>query len=157
MDDTTLVSGRKAGADLPRHFDRAILREASDPLQQRPEILAVDVLHREKRVTVRFIDVVDAAHVRMRDLPGHAHLGVKLCQPRRIAIDIGRKKLERDRLSELQIVGTIHFAHPALAEPANHAIAPAENGARLKTSVIDPAGAPQPACRRRDWGRSQTR
>ena len=145
MDDAALVSGREAGADLPRDFDRAILREASDAPQQRSEILAVDVLHRQKRVTVGFIDVVDAAHVRMRDLPRHAHFGVKLCQPRGIAIDIGRKKLERDRLSELQIVGAIHLAHPALAEPANHAIAPAENGARLKASVIDRAGASEPA------------
>ena len=51
----------------------------------RREILAVDVLHRQEQLAVDFADVVDAADVRMRDLPRGPHLVVELRQPRRIA------------------------------------------------------------------------
>ena len=146
------MSGREARADLPRDLDRTVLRKASDALQQRSEIFTVDVLHREKRVAVGFIDVVDAAHVGMRDLARHAHFGVQLREPGGIAVDIRGEKLEGDRLSELQIIGAINLAHAALAEPAKHSIPSAENGAGLEASVIDRAGACQPARRGRDGG-----
>jgi len=56
-------------------------------------------------VAFDFVDVVDAADVGMRDLPGHPHFTVQLREQRRIAIDVGRQELQRDRLPELEIVG----------------------------------------------------
>ncbi len=88
VDDVALVRGGEAGADLPRDLERALLGESSDAPQQRREILAVDVLHRQERAAVDLVDVVDAADVRVRDLPRHADFGVQLRQPRRIAIDV---------------------------------------------------------------------
>ena len=90
MDDAALVRGGEAGADLPRDLERAVLGETADAAQQRREILAVDVLHREERVPVDLVDVVDAADVRVRDLPRHPHFGVQLRQPRGIAVDVRR-------------------------------------------------------------------
>ena len=54
------------------------------------ELLAVHVLHREEGVPVDLVDVVDAADVRMRDLPRHPHFAVQLHQPRGIVIDLRR-------------------------------------------------------------------
>ena len=65
---------------------------------------------------VDLVDVVDAADVGMRHLPGHADFGVQLRQPGRIAVDVGRQELQRDRLAELEIVGAIDLAHAAAAE-----------------------------------------
>ena len=72
-------------AARPAHSLRAISialvdRQPSDALEQRREVLAVHVLHREIQLAVRLADVVDAADVRMGDLPGETHLGA---QPRR--------------------------------------------------------------------------
>ena len=89
MDDAALVRGGESGADLPRDLERAIFREAADAAEQRREILAVHVLHRQERVAVDLADVVDAADVRVRDLPRHPHFGVQLRQPRR---DRGRRR-----------------------------------------------------------------
>ena len=53
----------RPAADLPRHLERALHREPADAAQQRAELFAVDVLHREEGVAVHFVDVVDAADV----------------------------------------------------------------------------------------------
>ena len=87
MDDAAVVRGGESGADLPRQLHRAFLWEASDAAEQRREILAVHVFHREEGVTLGFADIVDAADVRMRDLARHAHFGVQLRQARGIAVD----------------------------------------------------------------------
>ena len=145
MDDAALVSGGEAGTDLPRDLEASLLGEAADPAEERRQILAVHVLHREERVPVDFVDVVDAADVRVRHLPRHAHFGVQLCQAGGIVIDSGGQKLERHRLAELQIVGAKHLAHAALAEAADDSVAAAEDVARLKSSVVDGAGGGEPS------------
>ena len=90
--------------------------KAADAPEQRRQILAVDVLHRQERVAFELADVVDAADVRMRHLPRHPHFGVELREARGIAIHGLGQELERDRLAELQVVGAVDLAHAALAE-----------------------------------------
>ncbi len=123
-----------------RDLERAILRKATYSPEQRREILAVHVLHRQERVALDFIDVVHAADVRMRHLPRHPHLRVELGEPRGIAVHVPRQEFQRHRLSKLQVVGAKHFPHPALSELADDAVAPAEEGARREAAVIDIAG-----------------
>ena len=68
MDDAALMRGGDAGAELPRDRDGAVFREAADATEQRGEILAVDVLHREEAAAVGLAKVVEAADVPVRDL-----------------------------------------------------------------------------------------
>ena len=133
VDDVALVRRGEARADLPRDLERAIFGKSSDALQQRGQILAVDVLHRQERGAVDLVDVVDAADVRVRDLPRHPHFGVQLRQSRWIAIDIRRQELQRDRLSELQVVCAVDLAHAAAAEAFDDAVSAAEKSARLRS------------------------
>ena len=70
-------------AELPRDLDRLVLREPADAAQQRGQVFAVDVLHREEVPPVDLADVVDAADVGVRDLAGEAHLGVEALDPGR--------------------------------------------------------------------------
>ena len=144
VDDVALVRGGQAGTDLSRDLERALLGETSDAAQERRQILAVDVLHRQERAALDLVDVVDAAHVRVRHLPRHPDFGVQLRQPGGIAIDAGRQEFERDRLSELDVVGTIDLAHAAFAEALDDPVAFAEQRARLKAPVIDRAGRGEP-------------
>ena len=88
VDDVALVRRREAGADLPRDLETAIFREAPDPPEERRQIFAVHVLHRQERAAVALVDVVDAADVRVRHLARHADLGVQLRQPRRVPVDV---------------------------------------------------------------------
>ena len=98
-------------------------------------------------MAVDFADVVDAADVRVRDLPRHADFGVELREPAGVAVDVGRQELQRDRLAELQVVGAVDLAHAAAAQAADDAVAAAEEGAGRKAAVVDRAGAREPSAR----------
>ena len=139
MDDATFVGGGETGADLACDREAAFFRKSADAFDQRREILAVHVLHREKGLPLHLVDVVDAADIRVRHLARHAHFGVELRQPRGIAIDVGRQELERDCLTELQVVGAVDLAHAAATEPSDDAVAAAEQGAGIEAAVVDGA------------------
>ena len=74
---------RSWAAATPAHSCRAtlhrlVLRQPTDAPEQRREILAVDVLHRQETAAVRFAEVVQAADVPVRDLARDAQLVVEL-------------------------------------------------------------------------------
>ena len=122
VDDAAVVRRRDAGAQLPRDVERFVLRKAPDAAEQRAEILAVHVLHRQKRTAVRFAEVVEADDVLVRHLPRDAQLVVKLGQTRCVARDGLGQELQRHRLIERQILGAIDLAHAAAAEHRDEAI-----------------------------------
>ena len=140
MEHAALVRRGDAGAELPRELDRLVLRNPSDAAQQRRQILAVDVFHREEAAAVGFAEVVEAADVLVRHLARRAQLVVELREVRRIAGDPFGQELQRDRLIERQIVGAIDFAHAAAAEQRDQPIAAGDDRSRCE------AAAP-PACR----------
>ena len=155
------MTSRSCAAARPAQICRAIssaavLGEAADALEERREILAVHVLHRQERRALDLVDVVDAADVGVRDLPRHADFGVELGQARRILVDVGWQELERDRLAELQVVGAIDLAHAAAAEALDDAVASAEERARREAAVIDGARRREPAGGRRGARVSRT-
>lgn len=139
MDDAALVGGCKPGADLSRDLERAILGEPSEAPKQGGEILAVHVLHREKRVSVDFVDVVHAADVGVRDLPRHPHFRVQLRQACRVAIDGWRQEFQGDGLAELQVVRSIDLTHTTPAETPDDPVAAAEQRTGIESPVIDGA------------------
>ena len=139
MQDALVVRGRKPGAELARDFDRLVFRQPADAPQQRREVLAVDVLHRQEVAAARSRRGrrrgrrSDASRAATPDLVEEP------LEPIRIAFDVARQELQRDRLAELQVVGAVDLAHAAAAEQADHAIAagesvPGRNGLRGTTS-----------------------
>jgi hypothetical protein len=85
------------------------------------------------------VDVIDAADIRVGDVPRHPYFRVELGQTGGIAIDVRRQELEGDRLPELEVVGAEDLTHPAAAEPADRPVAAAEDGARREPSMVDRA------------------
>ena len=125
---------RSCAAASPAQSCRAIssalsFGEIADALQQRRQVLAVDVLHRQEVLPVDLADVVDAADVRMRELPRDADFGEEALAADRIARQRARQELQRDRLSELEVVGAVDLAHAAAAEQADDAVAVGEDDA----------------------------
>ena len=92
VQDAPVVRRGEPGAELPRDLERLVRRQPADAPQQRGEVLAVHVLHREEVLAVDLADVVDAADVGVRDLPRDADLGV---EARRAAP--GRARASRGR------------------------------------------------------------
>ena len=129
MDDAAFVSRGDAGAQLPGDRDRPILGKASDAAEQRRQILAVHVLHRQEAPAFEFAEVVEADDVLVRDLARGAQLVVKLGELRRVGGDTIGEEFQRDRLIQCEIVGAVHFAHPAAPEQRDESIPPADDGA----------------------------
>jgi hypothetical protein len=66
-------------------------------------------------------------------LASDAQFAVKLSEPFRIGRDAGREEFQGDRMVQCQVVGAIHFAHPAAAEHRDEAIAPGNQGSGRET------------------------
>ena len=90
MQHAAVVRGGDAGAELPRDLHRLVLRQPADPAQQRRQVLAVDVLHRQEAVAVGLAEVVEAADVLVRDLPRDAQLVVEAREAALVGADARR-------------------------------------------------------------------
>ena len=120
--DALLVSGTQASAELPGDLQPLLRRQATDAAQERSQILSVDELHREEMTTLDLAHIVDAADVRMRNLPGDPNLVEEPPQAARLPLERAGQELERDRLAQLKVVGTIDLAHPAAPDEGHDAV-----------------------------------
>jgi hypothetical protein len=73
----------------------------------------------------------------MRNLSRDANLVMELGEPRRIALQIDWKELQRDGLPETQVVSAVDLAHAAAPEETNNSVSFAENGTRRKAPMVD--------------------
>ena len=137
MQHALVVRRREPGAELARDLDRLVLRKPPDAPQERRQVLAVDVLHREEVPSLDLADVVDAADVRMRDAARVAHLGVEAFDPGGLRRQLFRQELQGDRLPEFQIVGAVDLAHASAADEPDDAETLAEDGPGRESAAIE--------------------
>ena len=57
--------------------------------------------------------------VLVRNLAGRAELVVKLGESLFVGRDVGRQKLQRDRMIEREVVSAVHLAHASTTEEGN--------------------------------------
>ena len=86
------------------------------------EHFAFDVLHHEEVGALVLADVVDGGDVRGAKRRGRARLGQEARAALRIALRLGGEKLQRDLASKARVLGEIHVAHAAGAEPVTYPI-----------------------------------
>lgn len=122
----TLVRGGDTCAQLPRQLDGLVLWDAAE---QRREVFAVHLLHREEAAAVRLAQVVQAADVLVRHLSRHAQLVVKLREPAIVVGGATGQELQRDRLIQREVVGAIHFSHAAAAKQRDQPVAAGDDRA----------------------------
>jgi hypothetical protein len=128
VQDAAFVRRRDAGAELPRHVDRLVFRKPADAAEQRAQILAVHILHGQEAAAVGVAEVVEAADVLVRHLSRDAQLVVELCETAVVRSDALVQELQRDRLIEGEVVGSIDLAHAAASEQGDQTIASGDNG-----------------------------
>ena len=71
----------------------------------------------------------------MRHLSRDAQLVVELCETGFVRSDALVQELQRDRLIEGEVVGSIDLAHAAAAEQGDQAIAAGDNGTGRETAA----------------------
>ncbi len=140
MHHAFIVRGREACAELARDFERLIPRQPPDAPQQRGQILAVHVFHRQIGGALGFADIVHTADVRMRDLPRDAHFVAETRERGLIRRPLSGKELEGHCLGQQQIVSTIDFAHATAAQQAHDPITLRQQGSRREPALVHVAG-----------------
>ena len=134
MEDALGVRGGEAGAQLARDFDSFVRWQSADAAQQRAEIFAVDVFHRQIRLAFDLAEIVHAADIGMRDLARDADFIVEAAEGGWIARGHFGQEFERHLLAEREIVRAIDFSHAAAAEERNDPVAIGEQRSREKTA-----------------------
>jgi len=135
VQDAFRVRGGESGSDAAGDLDGFVVRETADAVEQASQVFAVDILHRDEVGAFPIADVVDAADVRMRDLPPEADFVVEEIELGCVLRQRGGEELERDLLAEFQIVRAVNLAHPAGSEDADDAIAAVDDRARRELRV----------------------
>src|SRR5262245_51336936 len=100
-------------------------------------------------LAVEFRNVVNAADIRMGQLPRDANLRKKPFASNGIVRQRFGKKLKGDGLAEFEIIGAIDFTHPTTSHEPDDAIAVRENRAGRETSDGNRTGGRRPRYRSR--------
>src|SRR5271157_4365647 len=124
------MRGGQTGTDLVRGLQGLVRWQATYAAQQRRQVLAVDVFHSEKVLPVHLTDVINATDIRVRNLAGITHLGMKSREGRSIILERGGKKFEGYNIAKLEIFSAVDFAHAATTKQSNDPIPLDENSAR---------------------------
>ena len=129
------MRSRQSGAELARDLHRFVVWQPADPPQQRGQILAVDIFHRQEKLALHFTQVVNTADIGMRYQAGHTDFIAEPADGIGIARQRHRQKLQGHRLAEGQIVRTVDLSHAALTQYGNDPVAPRNQSARHKPAV----------------------
>jgi hypothetical protein len=116
MHDAKIVRRGETGTEIARDVQSFVALQATDAPQQRRQIFAVNVLHRDEVRPLPLDDVVKPADIRMRNLAPDSDFGVQPFEPAAIMHHFARQKLQRDGLPQLQIIRAENFPHPAMSE-----------------------------------------
>lgn len=120
------------GAQAAGDLHCLIGRQPTDATQQRCQVFAVNILHREERHAIPLADIVDPANVGVRYLAGDPNLGMKARQRGAIPGQGVGQELQCYRLLQLIVEGAIDFAHAATAGQAQNAITAGDQSAAVK-------------------------
>ena len=92
------------------------------PLEQPPERLALDELHREEALALVLSDVERARHVLVGHAAGELHLTTEPLQHTGGVHELAAENLQRNDLVELRIPGAVDAPHPTYADEADELI-----------------------------------
>ena len=116
MDDAVLVGVVEPLADFRRDLDLAPQAYSLRSRHPREEILSLQVLHGEIRLSLVLAEIVNGNDVSVRQLAGGSRLAEEPFAQLRVLIDRDRNHLDGDDPFEERVAGAIHDPHATLAE-----------------------------------------
>ena len=124
VDDPELVRGLAPERDLAQDRDRARLREKALGLDDRPEVLPRDILHRDVREVTAHPEVVNARDVRVLDLAVQVDLALEPLEELLVVrLPVRGEDLDRDDLLEVEILRLEDNPHAPAADRLEPAVA----------------------------------
>ena len=93
-----------------------------EPVEQRPDVAALDVAHGQVEAAARLADVVDRDDVRVPHRGGRPGLAQEPGPERVVAGQFRRQDLERHRPARALVLGHVHSGHAAPADQLVQAV-----------------------------------
>ena len=117
---------------LPGDADRARQRQAAFAAEDRVQVLAVHVGHRDELQALDVAEVVNPEDVLVRDLRAEQQLLLEALHGGGVGDEAGPDDLDGDVAIELAVVRLVDAAHPAFAEGVLDVVARAEDPCRAR-------------------------
>ena len=115
VDHASCMSGVQGAGDLCADSQHPFCREELTAPGQGLEIGPFHVAHRDVEHAFGVAGVVDRDDVRMRERGGRARFADEPLAKALVLGELGRKQLQRDRVSEPRMLGSVDDAHAAAA------------------------------------------
>ncbi len=122
VDDATLVGEREPGKDVDDDVELRLQRKRLSQLYQVLQIHALNELHRDEEVSIRFAEVVDADDVGVLERCGRLRLVQKALAEVVLPRDRLVHHLDRDVAIEDGVMGPVYDTHRALAYELDDAV-----------------------------------
>lgn len=88
-------------------------------------------------VALGLADVINATNVFMTHLTRDPNFTMKTRQRGALRKQVIRQKLQRHRLAQFEIVGSINFTHPASSKQSDYPVTLAQNCTGHKPGIVD--------------------
>jgi hypothetical protein len=121
MNDPLLVRGIKGIGDLPRHGQR-LFHDHRPVLKPLGQGVAVDQLHHQEQLPIRFFNAVNRCDVGVCGRGQHARFASKARHAVGVGRELRRQDLQGDGAPELGIARRVNLTHPARAEVVQHVV-----------------------------------
>src|SRR5262249_25594192 len=123
INDALYVSFSQGSADFESEAKRCLKIEASHSFQQISQRLSLDEFHRDVWNLIGKIDLINSAHILVRDLPSQLEFVFETFG-RGIVVDkIGFQELQGDDFIRLTISSLVDDTHSASTRLAEHLVA----------------------------------
>ncbi len=116
MDDAFGMRGGQSGRQLARGAEEVVPRRSPSRANLLAERVAVHEFTRDEQIAVDLLERIDRADAGMRQRRRRARFTAEPLALRRIARQVRRERLERDRSSQPRVGGQIHASHPASSD-----------------------------------------
>ena len=116
MGQAPRMRGVECVAELCDQLDRAQWLHRTLAMQQRTEVRALDVAHRDVQLAVALARLIDRHDARVINRRGQPRLRQEPRAKARILGHVRRQQLQRHLAPQAQVLGAIHHAHAAATE-----------------------------------------
>ena len=124
MDQAPRMGRVECVRELRHQVDRALRLHGTRAVQQRSEVGALDVAHRDVQVTVALAGLVDRHDAGVIDRRGESRLRQEARAEASILGQVRGQQLQRYLAPQTQVLGAVHHAHAAATEERLDAITP---------------------------------
>ena len=122
MDDALRMRFFQSGAHLQSQVEPLALGQAAEAIEHRPQVFAFHELHRRVGNAVDAVELVDAAHILVRDLAGEQKFALESVDHGPIGGDFRFQEFQGDDLARLAVARLVDLSHGAASGFAQNVV-----------------------------------